>query len=80
MNTDIIIGGLTFNLNSLVSLFKILLLILAVLYFIFSLVVVRQVSLMTETLITNVSPAFRVFSIIFAIISLAVVVLFITLL
>ena len=70
---------INFDTPTLVTLFRVLLLILALLYFAFSLIVVRQVNLMTETLETEINPAFRVFAIIFAGISLAVVVLFIKL-
>lgn len=52
----------------------------ATVYFIFSLVVVRQVSLMTETLITEVSPFIKAFSIIHAGLALGIIILFIGLL
>lgn len=51
--------------------------VLLVLYFVFSLIVVRQVSLMTETLITEVSPVLRFFSVVHAGLALGIVVLFI---
>lgn len=51
--------------------------ILSVLYFIFSLIVVRQVNLMTETLITEVAPLLRAFAIIHSGIALGIVILFI---
>ncbi|MCL4366736.1 hypothetical protein M1563_01055 [Patescibacteria group bacterium] len=54
---------------------KVALLILSGLYFIFSLIVVRQVSLMTETLITEVSPFLRAFSILHAGVALGIVIL-----
>ena len=50
---------------------------LSVLYFIFSLIVVRQVNLMTETLITEVAPLLRAFAIIHSGIALGIVILFI---
>src|SRR3989344_1687020 len=56
------------------------LLLLAVLYFIFSLIVVRQVSLMTDTLMTEVAPLIRAFSIIHAGLALGIILLFIGLL
>lgn len=56
------------------------LLLLAALYFVFSLIVVRQVSLMTETLMTEVAPLIRAFSIIHAGLSLGIIILFIGLL
>lgn len=74
--------GSTINLNTpdLISIFRALLLALAILYFFFSLIVVRQVNLMTESLQTEVSPIFKVFAIVFAVISLAVVIYFVNLL
>ena len=60
--------------------FKVLLTVLAGLYFIFTLVVIRQVNLMTESLSTEVDPAIRIFSFFYAILSLGVLVLFIRLL
>lgn len=56
------------------------LLLLAVLYFIFSLIVVRQVALMTETLMTEVTPLLRAFSIIHSGLALGIILLFIGLL
>lgn len=50
---------------------------LAVLYFIFSLLVVRQVHLMTETLITEVTPLLRAGAIFHAGLSLGVIILLI---
>ncbi len=38
---------------------KLLILSLMVLYFIFSLIVLRQINLMTETLITEISPVIK---------------------
>lgn len=51
--------------------------LLSGLYFIFSLIVVRQVNLMTETLITEVAPFLRAFAIIHSGIALGIVILFI---
>lgn len=51
--------------------------ILSVFYFLFSLVVVRQVSLMTDTLITEISPYLRAFSLIHAGLALGVIILLI---
>lgn len=49
----------------------------AALYFIFALIVVRQVRLMTTTLITEVSPLLKALSILFAGFSLGMTFLFI---
>lgn len=51
--------------------------LLAGLYFVFSLIVVRQVNLMTETLITEVAPFLRAFAIIHAGAALGIIILFI---
>lgn len=50
---------------------------LSALYFIFSLIVVRQVNLMTEALITEISPILRAFSIIHAGLALGIIILLI---
>lgn len=57
--------------------FKTGLLLLAVLYFIFSLIIVRQVRLMTQILITEVSPLLRAFSIMHAGFALGIIILLI---
>ena len=67
----------TVPLNGVLLLSKVGILIFASLYFIFSLIVVRQVSLMTETLITEVSPILRAFSIIHAGVALGIIILLI---
>lgn len=56
---------------------KVGIIILSVFYFLFSLVVVRQVSLMTDTLITEISPYLRAFSLIHAGLALGVIILLI---
>lgn len=53
------------------------LVILSLLYFIFSLIVVRQINLMTDTLITEVAPFLRAFAIIHAGVALGIIILFI---
>lgn len=63
--------------SSVLLVFKFSALSLAVLYFIFSLIVVRQVNLMTETVITEAMPVLKFFSIIHAGLALGVVILFI---
>ncbi|MFH0937079.1 MAG: DUF5657 family protein [Candidatus Daviesbacteria bacterium] len=56
---------------------KVGILILSILYFIFSLIVIRQVYLMTNTLITESAPALRAFAIIHAGFALGLIILFI---
>jgi len=52
-------------------------LILAALYFVFSLIVIRQIHLMTEIVMTEAAPIMRAFSIIHAGLALGIVILFI---
>lgn len=61
------------------SALQIILLFISVLYFIFTLIVIRQVRLMTETLVTETAPALRALSIFYGLISLGVVILFVLL-
>lgn len=64
------LSGLLFLINGGIIL-------LLTLYFFFSLIVVRQVKLMTETLITEVAPFIRAFSILHAGFALGLILLFI---
>lgn len=66
-----------FSLETVWQIIRIGIIILAGLYFIFSLIVVRQVNLMTETLITEVSPLLRAFAIIHAGLALGIILLLI---
>lgn len=59
---------------------KVGILFLGALYFVFSLIIVRQVSLMSEVLITEVSPLLRAFTILHAGLALGIIILFIGLL
>ncbi len=56
--------------------FKILIFILSLFYFFYTLIVVRQVFLMTETLVTEVSPVLKILSIAYSALALGVVILF----
>ena len=56
--------------------FKAFFIVLASLYFIFSLFIVRQINLMTETVITEGGPILRAVSLLHAGLSLGVIVLF----
>lgn len=69
-NPGFVFGNLWFIL-------KIGFIILFILYFAFSLIVVRQVQLMTDTLVTEVSPYLRGLTILHAGIALAIIVIFI---
>lgn len=65
------------GIAGILAIARIGILALAAAYFIFSLIVVRQVNLMTETLVTEVSPILRAFSIIHAGLALGAVILFV---
>lgn len=54
--------------------------IFAIIYFIFSLILIRQVFLMTKTVVTEAGPFLRFLSFIHAALALGIVVLFITIL
>lgn len=69
-----------FLINGVNILFKIGFIAFAVLYFIFSLIVIRQVYLMTDTIITEGGPILRALAIVFAGLALGIIVLFIGLL
>lgn len=69
------------SFNSLIVLnfvfvFKIGILIFSFLYFLFSLIVIRQVSLMTETVRTQAAPLLKLVSILYALFALGVVLFF----
>ena len=64
--------------NSVISgSFKVGFILFALLYFVFSLIVVGQVRLMTQTVKTEAGPLLRFFSVLFAGIALGLIVLFI---
>lgn len=62
------------------SLLQLVLVLASVVNFIFTLIVVRQVRLMTETLITQVAPGLKAISAVYSLLALGVVVLFVWLL
>lgn len=68
------------GINSLFLVFKIGFISFAVLYFIFTLIVLRQVNLMTDTVITEGAPILKALAILYAGLALGVIVLFIGLL
>lgn len=75
-----VLGTIVSPIDGVWIIIKIGIVIMAVLYFIFSLIVVRQVNLMTDTLITEVTPILRAFSILNAGLALGVIILLIGLL
>lgn len=60
-----------------VLIFKVLFILFSILYFLFSLIVVRQVNLMTSTIVTEGGPILRAISIVHAGLALGAIVLFI---
>jgi hypothetical protein len=54
-------------------LFKWAIVAFSFMYFLFSLIVMRQIRLMTDTLITNISPIIRAFGVIHAIFALILI-------
>lgn len=67
-------------LNNFSIIFKIGFILFSLLYFIFSLIVVRQVNLMTETVITEAAGIFKLLSLLHALLALGILILFIFLL
>lgn len=65
----------TLSTTTFFSLFKFGIIAFSALYFIFSLIVVRQVALMTETVLSEMSSLLRALSLLHAGVSLAIVVL-----
>lgn len=63
--------------DAVFSLIRILFLILAALYFIFSLFVIRQINLMTETLMTEAGTILRVFGFFHTLLALGVLIFFV---
>ncbi|MCL5784448.1 MAG: hypothetical protein M1142_03790 [Patescibacteria group bacterium] len=66
-----------FSTQGILLLGKFGVLTLIIFYFIFSLIIVRQVKLMTETLMTEVTPLLRAFAILHAGFALGIIILFI---
>lgn len=77
IDQTVLTSSLGINLVWIWGVTKLLLLLLVFCYFLFSLVVVRQVTLMTETLMTESAPVLRAMSIIHAGFALGVIILFI---
>lgn len=74
---DQVLSATITSLEGVWLIMRVGIIILAVFYFIFSLIVLRQVNLMTETLITEVSPLLRAFAILHAGLALGIIILFI---
>lgn len=64
-----------FDFEVLLFFMKVAILIILIFYAIFALIIVRQVNLMSRTLITQVSPILRAFSIIHAGFAIGLIVL-----
>ena len=67
-------------INDPAIIFRFGFIIFSLLYFVFTLIVIRQVNLMTRTVVTEGGPALRVLSFIYALLALIVVVIFVILL
>lgn len=80
MSVDSISLAGLINPTSAQILFKIGFVLFAIVYFIFSLIVIRQVNLMIESLQTEAAPILRFLAILHALVSLGIVVFFIVLL
>ena len=68
---------LTVLFNNFAPVFKFGFIVFMVLYFIFTLIVLRQINLMTNTIITEGGPILRVLGIIYTVLALAILVFFI---
>ncbi len=71
--------GLDFTLSSLSFTFQIGFIVLAIAYFIFALIIIRQINLMTETVTTEVASLLKILSLVLGLLSLGVVIWFIRL-
>ncbi|MBI3486481.1 hypothetical protein HY025_06135 [Candidatus Daviesbacteria bacterium] len=65
-----------FELTTVGLVLKIGFIAFAIIYFIFTLIVVRQVNLMTETFTTELAGFLKALSIFYALVALAIVILF----
>lgn len=79
MNTRLNLSEII-SLSGITFVFKIGFLIFSVIYFLFSLIVVRQVNLMAETVITEGSIILKVIALLHALLALGVIVLFVLIL
>lgn len=68
---------LTLLFNNFAPVFKAGFIIFTVLYFIFTLIVLRQINLMTQTIITEGGPILRILGIVYAVLALLVLLYFI---
>lgn len=69
-------SAVTVGLQGFYYLIRLIFLVLAGLYFIFTIIVAGQIDLMSKTLITQVSPILRLLSWVMVVISFGLVVLF----
>ncbi len=79
MNTSLNLSDII-GVSGVTLVFKIGFLIFSIIYFLFSLIVIRQVNLMSETVITEGSIVLKVIALLHALLALGVIVLFILLL
>lgn len=79
MNTRLNLSEII-GISGITLVFKIGFLIFSVIYFLFSLIVIRQVNLMAETVITEGSIILKVIALLHALLALGVIVLFVLIL
>ena len=72
-----VVSNLPIFINSSFFILKILFVAFSIAYFIFSLILVRQVYLMTDTVITEGGPLLRFFAVLFSGAALGIIILFI---
>lgn len=68
---------LTMLFNNFAPVFKFGFIIFSILHFIFTLIVLRQINLMTQTIITEGGPILRILGIIYTVFALLVLIYFI---
>lgn len=64
-----------FDLSLVLGTLKAAILLVLIMYAIFAMIIIRQVDLMSKTLITHVSPTLKLLSIIHAVLALGLIVL-----
>lgn len=79
MNTRLNLSEII-GISGVALVFKIGFLIFSIIYFLFSLIVIRQVNLMAETVITEGSIILKVIALLHALLALGVIVIFVLIL
>lgn len=71
------LGSNFLPVNYLWPVFKAGLIVFTIIYFLFTLIVLRQVKLLSETVLTQTAPGLKFLSLFYSVVSLAIIVLFI---